>query len=37
MDAFIATASRILPRREVKVDGAMEASLRALHGRLATG
>lgn len=37
VDAFIATAGRILPRREVKVDGAMEATLRALHGRLTSG
>ncbi|MBL0179180.1 MAG: hypothetical protein IPP98_08665 [Gemmatimonadetes bacterium] len=35
VDAFIATAGRILPRRQVAVDAAMEASLRGLHARLA--
>ena len=35
LDAFIATAGRILPRRQVAVDAAMEASLRGLHARLA--
>ncbi len=35
VDAFIATAKRILPRRQVAVDAAMEASLRGLHRRLA--
>ncbi len=37
LDAFVATAGRILPRRDVAVDAAMEASLRGLHGRLARG
>ena len=35
IEAFIATAKRILPRRQVAVDAAMEASLRGLHARLA--
>lgn len=35
LDAFVATAGRILPRRQVAVDAAMEASLRGLHARLA--
>jgi UDP-N-acetylglucosamine diphosphorylase/glucosamine-1-phosphate N-acetyltransferase len=35
VDAFVAMATRILPRRQVAVDAAMEAALRALHGRLA--
>lgn len=34
VDAFIATAKRILPRRDVAVDANVEASLRALHARL---
>ena len=34
VDQFIATARRILPRRDVAVDVEMEASLRALHRRL---
>jgi UDP-N-acetylglucosamine diphosphorylase/glucosamine-1-phosphate N-acetyltransferase len=33
VDQFIATARRILPRRDVAVDDEMEASLRALHRR----
>jgi UDP-N-acetylglucosamine diphosphorylase/glucosamine-1-phosphate N-acetyltransferase len=33
LEQFIATARRILPRREVAVDAKMEASLRALHAR----
>ncbi|MGH7593218.1 MAG: putative sugar nucleotidyl transferase [Gemmatimonadales bacterium] len=32
---FVATARRVLPRRDVAVDAEMEASLRALHRRLA--
>jgi|CXWL01.1.fsa_nt_gi UDP-N-acetylglucosamine diphosphorylase/glucosamine-1-phosphate N-acetyltransferase len=35
LDAFLETAGRILPRRQVAIDAAMEASLRALHARLA--
>lgn len=34
VDQFIATAKRILPRRDVAVDADVEASLRALHRRL---
>jgi UDP-N-acetylglucosamine diphosphorylase/glucosamine-1-phosphate N-acetyltransferase len=34
-DAFIDMAKRVLPRRDVAVDAAMEAALRALHRRLA--
>lgn len=34
VDAFIDTAKRILPRRDVAVDAATEASLRAMHRRL---
>lgn len=33
-DAFVETAKRVLPRRDVTVDVATEASLRALHRRL---
>lgn len=36
-DGFVAMAQRILPRRDVTVDGAMEASLRALHRRGTAG
>lgn len=36
VDGFVEMASRVLPRREVAVDAAMEASLRALHQRLTT-
>lgn len=36
-DEFVAMAKRILPRRDVAVDGALEASLRALHARLSGG
>lgn len=35
-DAFVAVAKRVLPRRDVSVDAAMEESLRAMHRRLAT-
>lgn len=34
LEAFVTTAGRILPRRQVVVDAAMEASLRGLHARL---
>jgi UDP-N-acetylglucosamine diphosphorylase / glucose-1-phosphate thymidylyltransferase / UDP-N-acetylgalactosamine diphosphorylase / glucosamine-1-phosphate N-acetyltransferase / galactosamine-1-phosphate N-acetyltransferase len=34
-DQFVAMAKRILPRRDVAVDAPVEASLRALHARLA--
>jgi UDP-N-acetylglucosamine diphosphorylase/glucosamine-1-phosphate N-acetyltransferase len=34
-EAFVRIAARILPRREVEVDGSIEASLRAIHARLA--
>lgn len=34
VDEFIATAKRILPRRDVAVDADMEASLRAMHRRM---
>jgi UDP-N-acetylglucosamine diphosphorylase/glucosamine-1-phosphate N-acetyltransferase len=34
VDAFLAMARRVLPRRDVVVDTAMEAALRALHQRL---
>jgi UDP-N-acetylglucosamine diphosphorylase / glucose-1-phosphate thymidylyltransferase / UDP-N-acetylgalactosamine diphosphorylase / glucosamine-1-phosphate N-acetyltransferase / galactosamine-1-phosphate N-acetyltransferase len=34
-EGFIRIAKRILPRREVAVDAALEASLRAIYGRLA--
>lgn len=34
LDAFLETAKRVLPRRDVTVDAATEASLRALHRRL---
>lgn len=34
-DNFVRIAKRILPRREVEVDAAIEASLRAIHARLA--
>jgi hypothetical protein len=34
VDPFVATAKRILPRRDVAVDPDVEASLRAMHGRL---
>ncbi|MEO5798821.1 MAG: hypothetical protein ABIZ70_09265 [Gemmatimonadales bacterium] len=34
VDAFIETAKRVLPRRDVAVDATTEASLRALHRRL---
>jgi UDP-N-acetylglucosamine diphosphorylase/glucosamine-1-phosphate N-acetyltransferase len=33
-EAFLITAGRILPRRNVAVDAAMQAALRGLHGRL---
>jgi UDP-N-acetylglucosamine diphosphorylase/glucosamine-1-phosphate N-acetyltransferase len=33
-DQFVAMTRRIMPRRDVTVDGPMEASLRALHARL---
>jgi UDP-N-acetylglucosamine diphosphorylase/glucosamine-1-phosphate N-acetyltransferase len=33
-DRFIAVARRVLPRRDVPVDTAMEASLRAMHARM---
>jgi hypothetical protein len=32
---FVRIAKRVMPRREVEVDAAIEASLRAIHGRLA--
>ncbi len=35
-DAFVAVAKRVLPRRDVPVDAAMEEALRAMHRRLAT-
>lgn len=34
VDAFVETAKRVLPRRDVAVDMATESSLRALHRRL---
>ena len=34
LDAFIETAKRVLPRRDIAVDQATEGSLRALHRRL---
>jgi UDP-N-acetylglucosamine diphosphorylase / glucose-1-phosphate thymidylyltransferase / UDP-N-acetylgalactosamine diphosphorylase / glucosamine-1-phosphate N-acetyltransferase / galactosamine-1-phosphate N-acetyltransferase len=34
VDGFLEMAKRVLPRRDVTVDAAMEASLRALHQRL---
>ncbi len=34
VDAFVETAKRVLPRRDVVVDTSTEASLRALHRRL---
>jgi hypothetical protein len=34
-DAFIRIAGRILPRRQLEVAGPIEASLRAIHARLA--
>jgi UDP-N-acetylglucosamine diphosphorylase/glucosamine-1-phosphate N-acetyltransferase len=34
LDQFIAAAKRIMPRRDVAVDAAIEVSLRALHARL---
>ena len=34
LEAFIAMAKRILPRRDIAVDPSVEASLRALHRRL---
>jgi UDP-N-acetylglucosamine diphosphorylase/glucosamine-1-phosphate N-acetyltransferase len=34
-DGFVRIAKRVLPRREVEVDPAIEASLRAIHLRLA--
>lgn len=33
-DAFVATAKRVLPRRDIAVDAATESSLRAMHRRL---
>jgi hypothetical protein len=36
LERFIAVARRVLPRREVAVDAAMEASLRAMHTRVTT-
>ncbi len=33
LDAFLAVARRVLPRRDVAVDAAMEAALRGLHAR----
>jgi UDP-N-acetylglucosamine diphosphorylase/glucosamine-1-phosphate N-acetyltransferase len=37
VDRFVAIARRVLPRREVAVDAAMEASLRAIHARARGG
>lgn len=34
IEAFIETAGRVLPRRDVTLDGATERSLRAMHRRL---
>ncbi len=34
-DGFVRIAKRVMPRREVEVDAAIEASLRAIHRRLA--
>jgi glucose-1-phosphate thymidylyltransferase len=34
-DGFITIASRVMPRRKVEVTPAIEASLRAMHARLA--
>jgi hypothetical protein len=34
VDAFVETAKRVLPRRDLVVDAATESSLRALHRRL---
>ena len=34
VDGFVKTARRVMPRREIEVSEAMEASLRALHARL---
>ncbi len=36
-EAFVTTAGRILPRRNVLVDAAMQAALRGLHDRLVGG
>ncbi len=33
-EGFIRIAKRVMPRREVEVDGSIEASLRAIHARL---
>jgi UDP-N-acetylglucosamine diphosphorylase/glucosamine-1-phosphate N-acetyltransferase len=33
-ERFIAVAQRVMPRRDVKVDVAMEAALRAMHARV---
>lgn len=37
IDEFVATAHRIMPRRDVAVDARIEASLRALHSRTTAG
>jgi hypothetical protein len=34
VEAFIETAKRVLPRRDIVVDAASERSLRAVHRRL---
>ena len=34
-EGFVRVAKRVMPRRQVEVDLAMEAALRALHARLA--
>lgn len=35
LERFLEIARRVMPRRDVKVDAAMEASLTAMHGRVA--
>ncbi len=37
LDAFLTTAARVLPRRDVAVDAPMKAALKALHERNAGG
>ena len=34
VEAFVETAKRVLPRRDIVVDAATESSLRAMHRRL---